>query len=123
MPLMCVVTQRSPPSMRRPPEQVVFLARTHWLMSIVIGGFMGALHLLLRNSAVLELNAKTYAITLGLASLYAIAGALVWWGAPGGRLLNHVCSVFYFVRPPLGSKIWAIMRSEEFRNHFRSLRE
>lgn len=91
-------------------------------MSIVIGGFMAGLHILLRDSTVIELSAKTYAITMGLAALYAITGALVWWGAPGGRMLNHVCSVFYFVRPPLGSKIWAIMRSAEFQDHFRSRR-
>lgn len=104
--------------MRRPPAAVAFIARTHWLMSAAITGFIAALHAIVRDSSVIELSATTYALALGLAALYALAGALGWLGLPGGRLLNRVCSLFYFIRPPLGVKISDLMRSDEYRAHF-----
>jgi hypothetical protein len=88
-------------------------------MSGVLLFFVGALYVLLHDSAVFELSRNTYAITLGMSALYAIAGGLVWRGVWPGRLLNYVCSLLYLARPPLGLRIWKIMRSEEYRTHFR----
>lgn len=104
--------------MRRPPATVALIARTHWLMSAAIAGFVAALHFIVRDSSVIELSSTTYALTLGLSALYAVTGALVWWGLPGGRMLDRLCSLFYFIRPPLGAKIADIMRTEEYRAHF-----
>lgn len=105
--------------MPRPPESIVFIARTHWLMGAVILFFAAMLYLLLRDSSVLELSRRTYAITVGLGATYLITGVLVWFGTPIGRVLNYVCSLLYLARPPLGLRIWKIMRSEEFKAHFR----
>lgn len=104
---------------KRPPEPVALIARTHWVMAGVILGFTLALWLLLRDSAVLELSRRTYLACLGLTVLYGLTGVLVWYGVPLGRPLNYVCSFLYLARPPLGMRIWKIMRSEEYRRHFR----
>jgi hypothetical protein len=108
--------------MPRPPETVAFIARTHWLMSGVFLFFNAGLYLLLRDSTVFDLSQKTHGILLGLSAGYALAGILVWYGAPPGRLLNYVCSLLYLARPPLGMRIWKIMRSEEYQAHFRGSR-
>ena len=65
-----------------------------------------------------EFSVRTYAITGGLAALYGLAGTLVWFGAPGGRFLSRVCSLLYLARPSLGSLLWQIMDSAEFKAHF-----
>jgi hypothetical protein len=106
---------------RRPPEAVALIARTHWVMSGVILALTLGLYIVLYNSAVLELSRRTYAVTLGLSALYILTGVLVWFGRPIGRPLNYVCSLLYLARPPLGLRIWKIMRSEEYQAHFRRL--
>jgi hypothetical protein len=57
-------------------------------------------------------------ITGGLAVLYGLAGTLVWFGTPTGRFLSRVCGLLYLARPQLGSRLWKIMDSEEFKAHF-----
>lgn len=109
--------------MPRPPDSISFLARTHWVMGGVILAFAGALYGLLRDSSVLELSRKTYAITIGMGVLYFVTGVLVWFGAPVGRVLNYVASLLYLARPPLGLRIWKIMRSDEFKAHFGKTRD
>ena len=103
----------------RPPPSVVFLARTHWLTGGVIFAFIAALHWILRDAQLLQLSVQTYAISLGLVLLYTVAGAFTWWAWPPARVLNHLCCALYFVRPPLGTRVWSIMKSEEYRAHFR----
>ncbi len=88
-------------------------------MSVVLLGFAGGMFLLLHDSVVFELSGKAYAITLGLAGIYALTGLLVWRGFRFGLVLNYLCSLLYLARPPLGLRIWKTMRSEEFRRHFR----
>jgi hypothetical protein len=61
---------------------------------------------------------KTYLITGGLAAWYFLAGALVWLGAPFGRLISRVCGLLYLARPQLGSRLWDMMNTPEFREHF-----
>ena len=61
---------------------------------------------------------KTYAITIGGGVLYLLAGTLVWFGTPLGRLLSKICGLIYLVRPQLGSRLWRIMESPEYRAHF-----
>jgi hypothetical protein len=104
--------------MRRPPPSVAFLARTHWLTGGVVFGFIAALHYILRNAQLVQLSPATYAITGALVTLYAVGGTLTWFALPAARALNHVCCALYFVRPPLGAKVWGIMHSEEYRAHF-----
>jgi hypothetical protein len=103
---------------RRPPDPVAFIARTHWVMGSVILSFAVMLYVLLRDSSVFELSRRTYTITLGLGIIYLIAGVLVWFGTPGGRVLNYVCSMLYLARPPLGMRIWKVMRSPDYKAHF-----
>lgn len=104
--------------MSRPSDPIAFIARTHWLMGGVILFFAAMLYVLLRDSSVLELSRRTYGITLGLGVLYLVAGVLVWFGTPFGRVVNYVASFVYLARPPLGLRIWKIMRSEEYKAHF-----
>ena len=105
----------APPS--RPPACVVLVARTHWVVGSVILLSIGLLRWIIENYPV-EFGARTYAITGGLAALYGLAGTLVWLGAPGGRLLSRVCGLLYLARPRLGSDLWQIMDSAEFKAHF-----
>ncbi|MEO5959473.1 MAG: hypothetical protein ABIZ49_03220, partial [Opitutaceae bacterium] len=58
-------------------------------------------------------------ITGGLAALYLFAGTLVWFGAPLGRFFSRVCALLYLSRPRLGSFLWEVMDSDEFKAHFR----
>lgn len=103
----------------RPPASVVFVARTHWIVAATIALSVGVLHLIMRNVRVVEFGAKTYLITGGLMLLYFTAGLLVWFGLPLGPILSRVCSLIYLPRPQLGERIWAVMKSPEFRAHFR----
>lgn len=104
--------------MPRPPEPILLIARTHVVMGGVILFFTVMLYALLRDSTVLELSRQTYAITITLSVLYLLAGLSVWQGWPIGRPLNYVCALLYLARPPLGLRIWKIMRSPEYREHF-----
>ncbi|MDO8542517.1 MAG: hypothetical protein Q7S40_18915 [Opitutaceae bacterium] len=105
--------------MPRPPESIAFIARTHWVMGGVIAGFTIGLYGLLHDSTVLELSRKTFTITIALSAMYVVAGLVVWFGTRGGRALNYICSLLYLARPPLGMRIWKIMRSDEYKAHFR----
>lgn len=88
-------------------------------MGGVVLFFAIMLYVLLRDSSVLELSRKTYTITIGLALLYLVTGFLVWFGTPIGRPFNYVLALPYLARPPLGLRVWKIMRSDEFKAHFR----
>src|SRR5471032_539995 len=103
--------------MRRPPACVALVARTHWVVSGVIFASLGLLRWIAEKFPV-EPSGRTYAITGALVALYGLAGTLVWWGAPGGRFFSRACCVLYLARPQLGSHLWKIMDSEEFKAHF-----
>ena len=108
--------------MRHPPDSVALVARSHWLVGAVALGSVGLLHLLTHNLPRVGFGPQTYRIAIGIALLYLAAGTMVWFGTPLGRAFNHVCSLLYLVRPILGDRIWRIMRSEEFKEHFRGFR-
>ena len=104
-----------PPS--HPPANVALVARTHWAVG---GSILGSI-VLLRWVVVkfpITFGPRAYLITGALALLYGLAGTLVWFGAPTGRLLSRVCGLLYLSRPQLGSRLWKIMDSEEFQAHF-----
>ncbi|HUR58200.1 MAG TPA: hypothetical protein VM029_10855 [Opitutaceae bacterium] len=103
--------------MPRPPSSIIFVAKTHWLVSAAIFISVAVLHFSTRKMPV-AFETKTYVITLGMGTLYLLGGTLVWFGAPLGRLLSRVCALIYLVRPNLGTRLWQIMDSEEFRMHF-----
>jgi len=90
----------------------------HWVMGGTILASVGLLFLLTRNSPVLVMSPKGYAITLGLGLLYGFAGTLVWFGFRAGLYLNYACSLIYLTRPRLGLNLWADMRRPEFKAHF-----
>ena len=104
--------------MRRPPDCVVFVARTHWLVSATIALGIVVGHWLGRKLPGVEFGARTYLITGGLGAAYFLAGTLVWFGAPFGRLLSRLCGLLYLARPRLGSHLWETMNTPEFREHF-----
>jgi hypothetical protein len=103
--------------MRRPPACVALVARTHWVVSGVILVSLGLLRWIAERFSV-EPSGRTYAITGTLVALYGLAGTLVWFGAPGGRFLSRACNALYLARPQLGSYLWKIMDSDEFKAHF-----
>jgi hypothetical protein len=76
------------------------------------------LHFLTRKLPFVAFGPKTYVITGGLAALYFSAGTLVWFGLPFGRLVSRVCGLLYLARPQLGSRLWDMMNTPEFREHF-----
>src|ERR1043166_7786939 len=108
----------SPAPSSRPPACVALVARTHWAVSAVI---LISIALFGGTAAKFPITfgPRAYAITGGLALLYGLAGTLVWVGTPAGKFLSRVCSLLYLARPQLGSHLWRIMDSEEFRAHFR----
>lgn len=101
-----------------PPACVAFVARTHWVVGGVITVSIGLLHWLMRDLPRVEVGVRAYQVTGGLAALYLITGALVWFGAPLGPSFSRVCSLLYLPRPRFGFRIWEIMNSAEFRAHF-----
>lgn len=101
----------------RPPACVALVARTHWVVAGVILISIGLLRWLVEKFP-FEFGVQTYAITGGLAALYGLAGTLVWFGTPGGRLLSRVCGLLYLARPSLGSHLWQVMDSDDFKAHF-----
>lgn len=102
----------------RPPDSVVFVARTHWLVGAIALGSVALLHLLTRQLPRVEFGTHTYPVALGIAFTYLVGGTMVWFGTPLGRLLCYVCSLIYLVRPQLGDRIWRLMRTAEFKAHF-----
>lgn len=105
--------------MRRPPACVLFVARTHALMALVIAVSILFLHWFTRRLPGIEFGPRTYVYSGGLGGLYLLAAVLLWLGAPLGPTLSRICSLIYLVRPALGSRIWETMDSAEFRAHFR----
>ena len=105
--------------MRQPPACVVFVARTHGLVGLAIIGSVALLHALIRSLPRIEIGSLGYAITGALAALYLLTGALVWFGAPPGRLLSRVCSLLYLPRPQFGSIVWEAMNNPIFQAHFK----
>ena len=103
--------------MRRPPDCVAHVARTHWVVTGVILASIGVVQWIVVKFPV-AFSPRTYAITFGLAALYGLAGTLVWIGAPLGRFLSRLCGLLYLARPSLGSPLWQIMDSAEFKAHF-----
>ena len=104
---------------RRPPACVATVARTHWIVGLAIIGGVALCHGLTRRLPMIEFGPRTYAITGGLAALYLLAGTLVWFGTPFGRLLSRICGLLYLSRPRLGSHLWEMMDSAEFQAHFK----
>ena len=104
--------------MRPPPKSVALVARTHWVVGLVIAGSIGLLHLLTRNLPGIEFQLRTYIITGSLAALYLITGTLVWFGLPFGRVLSRICALLYLPRPQFGGLLWDTMNLPEYRAHF-----
>lgn len=105
------------PTRQRPPDCVAHVARTHWVVAGVILAAVGIVQWIVVRFPV-AFSPRTYALTLGLAALYALAGALVWFGAPLGRSLSRLCCLLYLARPALGSQLWQIMDSPEYQAYF-----
>ncbi len=103
--------------MRRPPDCAALVAWTHWVVGGVILVSMGVLTWLTAKFPI-EFGTRSYIIGSSLVALYGLAGTLVWFGAPGGRLLSRVCGLLYLARPSLGSHLWEIMDAAEFQAHF-----
>ncbi len=104
--------------MRRPPECVVFVARTHWIVGAAIALAILPMHWIGRRLPGFELGQHAYLIVGGLALFYGLAGLLVWLGAPLGRAASRVCSLIYLPRPQFGSLIWETMNRPDFQAHF-----
>jgi hypothetical protein len=104
--------------MPRPPDCVVFVARTHWTIAGAIAVAAIPMHWLGTQLPGFELRASAYLVVGGLMSGYALAGALVWRGAVLGRTLSRICSLLYLPRPQLGSRVWEAMKHADFEAHF-----
>jgi hypothetical protein len=102
---------------RRPPENVALVARTHALVGAVILVSVALLTAFTRNLPYFEFGTRSYVIAFSVAAFYLLGGALVWFGAPLGRVVSRVCGLLYLARP-FGSILWQIMDSEEFKAHF-----
>ena len=67
------------------------------------------LHWITTDLPAVEFRLRTYQITLGLGGLYLVAGALVWYGAPLGRVFSRVCSLLYLARPGFGLAAFSVV--------------
>ena len=94
------------------------MARTHWVVGVIIVVSIGTLHFLTRDLPGIEFRARTYIITGSLGALYLIAGTLVWFGLPLGRVLSRICGLLYLPRPQFGGAIWETMNSAEYQGYF-----
>jgi hypothetical protein len=108
--------------MRQPPKHVMFVAQTHWVVGLIIGASILILHLMTRNLPGIEFRPRTYVITGLLGGLYFVAGTLVWFGLPFGRVLSRICGLLYLPRPQFGGRIWDTMNSPEYQAHFTRFR-
>lgn len=106
--------------MLRPPACVVFVVRTHGVVGVVISGSIALLHGLTRKLPGVDFEARTYLISGGLAAFYLLTAALVWRGAPLGRLCSRLCGLIYLARPNFGLRVWDAMDSPEFKAHFQA---
>lgn len=105
--------------MARPPEAVVFVARTHGAVGLIILGSLLPLYFVTRNLPAIEFGARTYAGAGALGFFYLLTGVMVWLGAPLGLVFSRVCCLLYLPRPAFGARIWETMGAPEFRAHFR----
>lgn len=103
--------------MARPPS-VVLLARAHWAVAGATAAAVAVVHLVTRDLPI-AFSPGAYVVTLGLATLFASTGTLVWWGLPPGGALSRFCTLFYLMRPRLFFQLWEAMRRPEFQDHFR----
>lgn len=103
--------------MRRPPPSVVLVARTHWVVGGAVAGAITLVHTITRGLPI-AFSPKAYLVTGSLAALFLLTGTLVWFGAPLGRPLSRLCSLFYLMRPRLCFGLWAAMKLPEFQAHF-----
>jgi hypothetical protein len=108
--------------MRQPPKSVALVARTHWSVGLTIVASIGLLHLLTRNLPGIEFRPRTYVITGSLAGTYLLAGVLVWFGLPFGRVLSRICALLYLPRPNFGGRLWETMNSPDYQAHFSRVR-
>lgn len=104
--------------MRRPPDSVAFVARVHWTVSGIIIVSTGLVHWATHDLPRIEFGPRTFITAGSLAAIYLLAGTLVWFGAPLGRLFSRVCALLYLPRPRFGSLVWETMNLPEFRAHF-----
>jgi hypothetical protein len=104
--------------MRPPPASVALVAKTHWAVGVTIVASIAVLHILTRKIPLLEFTLRTYLLTGALGLLYLLAGTLVWFGAPLGRLLSRICCLLYLPRPQFGGRLWEIMNTPEYQAHF-----
>lgn len=104
--------------MARPPAAVVFVARTHGFVGLVILGSLVPLYLVTRHLPAIEFGLRTYAWAGALGVFYVATAGLVWLGAPLGLLASRVCCLLYLPRPAFGARIWETMGAPEFRAHF-----
>lgn len=105
--------------MRRPPPSVALVARTHWFVAGLIVFCVALVHFSTRHLPI-AFGTKAYAITLGLAGIFLLAGTLVWLGIAAGQPLSRFCAVCYMMRPKLTFHLWEIMKSPEYLAHFRT---
>lgn len=105
------------PSHRR-PAGVALVARTHGLVGATALFSLWVLHLLTRNLPHIEFGRRTYVIALAIGLTYCLTAVMVWFGTPAGRWMSRVCGLLYLARPQLGSHLWRIMDSAEYRAHF-----
>jgi hypothetical protein len=104
--------------MRPRPESVRLVARTHWAVGAAVLGAMALVHFPTRHLPI-AFGPPAYAIAGGLATLYGLAGTLVWFGLPPGRALSQVCAMLTLMRPRLCFRLLEVMKLPEFQEHFR----
>jgi hypothetical protein len=104
--------------MRRPSPMIALVAKTHWVVGAVVLTSILPLYLFTRRLPVVEFTARTYIIASGLAGFYLLAGTLVWFGIPPGRLVSRIAGLLYLARPNFGSLLWDIMSSPDYKAHF-----
>lgn len=112
----------SPPRSRRPPAGVSLVARTHGVVGITALLSLYLLHLLTRSLPYVEFGPVTYRLAAAIGLTYCLTSVLVWFGTPAGRFLSRVCGLLYLARPQLGSHLWRIMDSAEYKAHFAARR-
>lgn len=105
--------------MRRPPDGVVFVARTHGFVGLVILTSLLPLYFVTRQLPAIEFGARTYGSVTALGAFYLGTALLVWRGSPLGPALSRVCCLLYLPRPAFGARLWETMNTPEFRGHFR----